>query len=209
MRTVSSGTSIDVGRLVRVLVIVGVVAWVGITIVNAISDTASKIKIPSFPDITVPSTPGFAPSGPGTASTAPLDNFGSNDFARALQRARAKVSGSASLITIRVDPDKATFILRDSQGQKVVTITGNATQVFSGPGGAIPGGIPLTRVQGSAPHRIIARLKSRFGVPPTDVAYLAAIGNSALGGIAWSAHLKTGETYTADVTGRNVKRPPG
>ena len=204
MRTASSGTSIDVGRLVRVLVILGIVVWVGVTIVNAVSTTVHKIKIPSFPGITVPSTPGFSPS-----PTAPFDNFGSNDFARVLQGARAKAGGGASVITIRVEPDRATFIVRGDQGQKVITISGDATQVFTSGGAAIPGGISLSRVQGSAPHRIIARLKSRFGVPPTDVEYLAAIGNSALGGIAWSAHLRSGETYTADGTGRNVKRPPG
>jgi hypothetical protein len=209
MRTVSSGTSIDVGRLIRVLVIVGIVIWVAVTIINAASTTVHSIKIPSFPGITVPSTPGFSPSPTGT-STAPLDNFGSSDFARSLQTARAKAGGGATVVAIRVDPGKATFIVRGAQGQKVITITGDATQVFaSGGGGVLPGGISLSAVQGAAPHRIIARLKSRFGVSPSDVEYLAAIGNSALGGILWSAHLKTGEAYTADGSGRTVKRLGG
>jgi hypothetical protein len=204
----SPGTSVNVGPLIRLLVILGVAIYLVVTVVGAVRDTTKSISIPSFPGVTVPSTP-FAP--PPTAGAGSFDDFfTSNDFARALREARTRAGTGATIVAIRVDPAKATFIVRGSEGQKLITLQDSSINVIStGSTAAIPGGVALAKVDGAAPRRIVSRLKSRFGVAPAEVEYLAAIGSRALGGVSWTAHTVRGDTYSADRTGRRVSAPPG
>ena len=152
---------------------------------------------------------GGGSAGPGSHDGPSL--IARDRFARALEKAKDEAGPEASLVALRLDPERAVFVVRraDGSGTLINVLADLDAQVFPG-GTAGPRGLSLNRIDPAVPERLVRRAAERQLLDPGDVDYLAlSSAEGVYGGGVWSIFFEgaTGPPMNAHLDGSNLRAP--
>jgi hypothetical protein len=147
---------------------------------------------------------GSSPSSHDGPSLVPAKRFG-----KAMEKVRAEAGSEATLIAIRLAPDRVDATVRRAGGEQVlVQVLADLTVRRFNAGSSGNRGLSLRRVDPRVPDRLVRAAAERLRVDRGDVTYLvlASVPTFGGGGI-WSAFFDGGRYVIADLDGRNVRVP--
>jgi hypothetical protein len=133
-------------------------------------------------------------------------------FGRALTKIKELSGSEASLVGMRVAPDRIDALVRRSSGERTgIQVLADLDARMYGAAGTGPRGLSLNRIDPAVPDRVVRAGAERVGARRSDVSYLALAPVPSLGGGGiWSVFFSggTGNRYAiADLDGGNVRVP--
>lgn len=208
-----------VGRLVRAVIILGVIvavfgSLIGVVVDEGVERADRFIEEFAPPDVQAPGVPGAqddaGPSEAGRPERVPR-GLGAGSllrpfaFRRAMSRLRA--GGHGRLLNLRVAPDRidATTVTKGGRLRLLQIVPGGALNVLQTTNGfAGAQTMTLKGIDAGAPNRLTRAAAERLRQPPSRVNYLVL--SEFAGTRQWNVYFKGGQIFSADARGRITRR---
>jgi len=201
------------GSVITTLVILGVIGAFAvppiIDAIDAVDDATQPFRDaakdrPANPD-GPPSTPGGKDSGGKNSGLAEGSFFLRGNLAPALRRLQAQTKGP-KLVFIRIDANRVDLQAASKNRVEYASAErGGTARVWStGPRTGSLIAFPWSKVDPSAPRRIVQATTVKRGIKASRFDYMVMVETKF--GIDWSAYLKGGQHFTANLSGTKVTK---
>jgi hypothetical protein len=152
---------------------------------------------------------GGGTSGFGGGSHDGPSLVGRKPFARALEEVRRESGPEASLVALRLDPERLSAVVRRADGsRKVINVLADFDVATFPAGQGGERGLSLNRIDPGVPTRLVRAAAERLRQDPDDVSYLALSSIRSIGGGGvWSVFFQSGPPVSADLDGSNIQTP--
>lgn len=159
--------------------------------------------------------------GGGGGPSAPFSGGDSSDgpslvprerFAQAMGKVREEAGAEASIVVLRIAPDRVDAVVRRANGERasIQVLPDLDVRAFDvGTATAAERGLSLGRIDPAVPERLVRRAAERLRASADDLSYLALAATPTIGGGGiWSIFFSNGAKHAvADLDGSNLRVP--